>query len=226
MWKFWKKASFDAAEENKRVVQVFSQLIENELGFPKEAAIEVSTSWVKEALSSTPPNANPYKSTQGDEFLEHNEYVQARLDHGLTKQDIKNYWNRPLLIMSTEGKLLEFIQYTNLSTSEEHGRDLVEAAAKYKRYAPNFGNPRKVDPNETDPPIYREFSCRIDNWLRQESMSVVDELVNQEGSFNAAIRHLIKSNKLPLANENGDDKYVTYYAKITKYLSSGGRLIW
>lgn len=175
------------------------------LKLPSDEAIQVATQIVDEVLTDFRNRGiDPYKVIQGDEQIKREQFVSPRIAAGLTLEDIRLYWNRPLILSFCEMKMREMFEFIVINIAEQRGEDLARAAIKYKKTFPRYGDPARWNPNDkynaelrdVDADIYPEFSIRIDAWHKKTSDSILNDLISKHGTFNAAIRQLIASHLL------------------------------
>jgi len=89
------------------VINLFALQFEA-LGLPEATAVVQSTVLVDEVLSEIRANGvDPFKTTQGDEYASREQFTVPRQNEGITLNDIRAHWNRPLLVVFTEAKMRE-----------------------------------------------------------------------------------------------------------------------
>ena len=70
-----------------------------EMGLEESEALKSANKIVTEVLAEFRPRGiDPFKSTQGNEYIAKETFTAPRLAAGLTMEDIRQHWNRPLLI--------------------------------------------------------------------------------------------------------------------------------
>lgn len=151
-----------------------------------------------------PRGIDPFKSTQGNEYVLREPFMALRTAAGLKPEDVKDYWNRPLLVILCENKMRELVNFIVVDTARQRGEDTGAAGNHYKRNFPRYGDPARWDPNEKfnaglreeDADLYPEFATRVDAWRRKTPDTEVSRLVEQHGTLNAAIRNAVSSGEL------------------------------
>lgn len=195
---------FGRPSKEKAVINSFALQL-TEIGLPESDAVRNATNLVDEVLGDFKSRGiDPYKSTQGTEYASKEAFVAPRIAAGLTIDDIKFHWNRPLIIIFCEMKLRELINFIVVDVANQQGKDLVAAGSQYKKTFVRYGDPSKWDPKdkfnveltEADSDIYPEFANRVDTWRRKTSDKDVDDLIGVYGTLNAAIRMLIEIKSL------------------------------
>ena len=195
---------FGRPSTEKAAINSFALQLE-QIGLPSSTSIEFATNLVDEVLGALRPRGvDPFKTTQGDEYALREDYTTPRLAAGLTIDEIKMHWNRPILIVLVEVKMREMFNFVMIDVARQQGKDLIEAGNNYKRTFPRYGNPANWDPTdkfnigleEKDADIYSEFATRVDAWNRRTQESEKLELIERYGTLNAAIRSLVQAEKL------------------------------
>ncbi len=195
---------FGRSANEKAVINLFALQLEA-IGIPSREAVANATKLVDEVLSEIRPRGiDPFKSTQGNEYVTREQFVAPRLAAGLTIENIRSHWNRPLLVILCEIKMREMINFIVVDMARQQGKDLVAAGNQYKKTFPRYGDPAQWDPNEkfnlglrgTDADIYPEFAGRVDTWQRKTPEADVSRLIEQYGTLNAVVRQLVSSGAL------------------------------
>jgi hypothetical protein len=191
---------FGRPSREKAVIKLFASQFEA-LGFSHGAeAIKSSTAMIDELIAELKPHyADLFKSTQGDEFAAKEQFIAPRLAAGLLIQDIKYFWNRPLLIIFAEMKMRERINFVILEVARLQGKDTSEAALNYKKTFPRYGDPASWNSNdkynvglcEQDADIFLEFASRVDAWRKKTTDATLNVLLARHGTLNAVIRSQI-----------------------------------
>ena len=167
------------------------------LGLPSAEAVRAATKLVDEVLGDFRPRGiDPFKSTQGTEYASVERFTAPRLSAGVTLDDIKAHWNRPLLLVVGEVKMRELVNFIVVDMARQQGKDTSAAALNYKKTFPRYGDPSRWDPTEKfnigltyeDRDIYPELATRVDGWRRKMSDGDVGALIAKHGTLNAAIR--------------------------------------
>lgn len=176
-----------------------------EIGLNNKSALEAAEKIVAEVLAEFRPRGiDPFKTTQGDEYILKQEFTAPRVAAGLTLEDIRKHWNRPLLIAMGEFKMREMLNFIFIDVARMQGRDLVEAGHEYKKIFPRYGDPRKFDPTEkfnhelrpVDADIYPEFAGRVEAWRQRTGEAAVAQAIEANGTLNAAVRALVSAGKI------------------------------
>jgi len=176
-----------------------------QIGLDDASALEAAGKIVAEVLAEFQPRGiDPFKSTQGDEYVDRQDFTAPRLAAGLTLDDIRRHWNRPLFIAMGEFKMREMLNFIFIDIARMQGRDLVEAGREYKKTFPRYGDPRKFDPNEkfnhglrsVDADVFPEFAGRIDAWRQRAGEEAVAKAIEANGTLNAAVRAMVSAGQL------------------------------
>ena len=176
-----------------------------QLGLGETEALAFASQLVAGVISELRPQGiDLFKLTQGNEYAAREAFTTPRLAAGLTHEDIRFHWNRPLLIVFCEAKMREMINFTLVDIARQQGRNLVEAGNEYKKKFPRYGDPQLWDPAEKfnqglrsqDADIYQEFAARVDSWQRRVGESAVAKAIAAHGTMNAAIRNLVAGRQL------------------------------
>ncbi len=190
---------FGRASKEKAVIHMFALQLES-LGISSSQAVRNATKLVDEVLADLRPRGiDPFKSTQGSEHVDNPAFVAPRLAAGLTLEDIKTHWNRPLLVIFCEVKMRELINFIAVDSSRQQGKDITAAGQQYKMTFVRYGNPAHWDPSEkfnaglteADADLFPEFAARVDRWRSKISDEEVNALIVKYGTLNAALRQKI-----------------------------------
>lgn len=142
---------------------------------------------------------------QGDKYAEEAAYMTPRSAVGLTKDDVRTFWNRPLIVVFCDLKLPERIVKLTINRAEAAGQDLEgikKVLDDHKRDTPRYGAPQPPLPNvqkfnrPEDTFIYPEFVPRVNAWWSKTSAPDRQKLIAHHGTMNAAIRHLVAQRML------------------------------
>ena len=195
---------FGRPAQETAVINLFALQLES-LGIPSTEAVRNATKLVDEVLSDLRPRGvDPFKTTQGNEHATREQFVAPRLAAGLTIEEIKAHWNRPLLVIFCEMKMREMFNFIVVDIARQQGKDLAAAGQHYKKTFPRYGDPSRWDPSdkfnvglrEVDADVFPEFATRIDGWKTRTPSADVDRLIEQHGTLNAVVRHLISAKAL------------------------------
>jgi hypothetical protein len=147
---------------------------------------------------------NAYAETNGDRIIQNKAVLDKRLAAGLTVEDVRNYWNTPVLLSLMHLKVLELTDFIVIEMAEKSGKDIVEVAKERRRKEPRYGDPEKWDATKPanqgfsaeDADIYSEFQLRVRKWQAATSAEAQASCVSKFSSFNAMIRDLVRGGKL------------------------------
>ena len=195
---------FRRAAKETAVINAITLQFE-QIGVTGREAIDAATKIVDDVLQAIRPHGiDPFKTTQGNDNVAREQYVAPRLATGLRLDDIRDFWNRPLLLILAETKMREMFNFLIVHVADQQGRDLVQAGNEYKKNFPRFGNPTQWNPNdkyneglrEIDADIFPEFAMRIEAWRSKTSDTEVEKLIASHGTLNAVVRHLVSTGAL------------------------------
>jgi hypothetical protein len=176
-----------------------------ELGLDEQTALSSAKKIVAEVVSDLQTyGVDPFKSTQGNDYVARSDFTAPRIAAGLRLEDIRQHWNRPLVIVMGEVKLREMMNFVFIDIARMQGRDLVEAGREYKSNFPRYGDPRKFNPSEKfnhglrpiDADIFPEFAGRVESWRARIGEAEVAKAVKVYGTLNAAVRNLASNGEL------------------------------
>ncbi len=195
---------FGRSAQEKAVINLFALQFAI-FGISESEAVGNATKLVDEVLSDIRPRGiDPFKVTQGNELSKTQQFVAPRLAVGLTIEDIKAHWNRPMLVIFCEMKMREMVNFIVVDVARKQGKDLVAAGLYYKKTFLRYGDPTRWDPSEkfneglreVDADVYPEFATRIDAWRNRTSDAEVELLIAKHGTLNAVVRHLVSTSAL------------------------------
>lgn len=193
---------FGRSALEKGAIQLFSKEFLT-MGFPEGQATAHATSLVDEVMKELKARKwNPLWSQRGDEVIGVEEFMAPRLRAGLTVEDVKTFWNRPLLVVYCDMKVTEKVIVRVAESAHAAGQDVKEAINQWARDTVRFGTPEPRDgtlekanrPHDTM--IYPEFSLRVHAWFRRTTAEQRDQQKAQHGTMNAAVRELIASGQI------------------------------
>ncbi len=173
-----------------------------QIGLDDASALAAAEKIVAEVLAEFQPRGiDPFKSTQGDEYVNRQDFTAPRIAAGLTLEDIRSHWNRPLLIAMGEFKMREMLNFIFIDVARMQGRDLVQAGHEYKKTFPRYGDPRKFDPTEKfnqglrplDADIFPEFAGRLEAWRQSAGEEAIAKAIETNGTLNAAVRAMVSA---------------------------------
>lgn len=147
---------------------------------------------------------NIYSESLGDQVIAKEPFLAKRLAAGLTKDDVRNHWNQPMLMQLLQAQVLEMTAFIALDVAREQGKDLQEVARNRRRTNPEWGDPdawnATLPVNECftkdDADIFMEFYIRVGRWQEKTPQEVQKEMLSKYTSFNAMIRDLVRQGKL------------------------------
>ena len=147
---------------------------------------------------------NIYSESLGDQVIANEPFLAKRLVAGLTKDDVRNHWNQPMLMQLLQVQVLEMTDFIALDVARAQGRDLQEVARDSRRTNPKWGDPDAWDANlpvnkcftKDDADIFMELFLRVGRWREKTSPTEQNEMLSKYTSFNAMIRHLVRQGKL------------------------------
>lgn len=195
---------FGRSANEKVVIKLFTSQLEA-IGISANEAIPAVTKIVDEVLGDIRARGiQPFKSTQGSEYIAQNAFMEPRIAAGLKNEDVRTHWNRPLLVVLCENKMRELINFIVVDIAHQQGKDVAQASDHYKKFFPRYGDPVIWDPSEkfnaglrqVDADLYPEFATRVDAWRRRTGEVVVARLIEQHGTLNAAVRAAVLSRAL------------------------------
>jgi len=195
---------FGRSAQEKAVVNLFTLQLAA-LGVPEAEATRNATKLVDEVLSDIRPRGiDPFDTSKGTELSRSEQFVAPRLAAGLTLEDIKAHWNRPLLVIFCEMKMREMVNFIVVDMARLQGKDLVAAGTHYKKTFLRYGDPARWNPSEkfneglreVDADIYPEFASRVDAWSSRTPSTQVEPLIEKHGTLNAVVRYLVSTKAL------------------------------
>ena len=190
---------FGRSANEKAVINSFALQLAA-MGLVNSEALDNATKIVDEVLSDLRSRGiDPFKTTLGTEYITKEAFVAPRIAAGLTVEDVRGHWNRPLLIVFCEVKIRELINFIVLDVARQQGKDIGQAGSHYKKTFPSYGNPARWDSSEkfnaglreVDADLYPEFAARVDVWQRRTGDVEVARLIEQHGTLNAVVRQSV-----------------------------------
>lgn len=147
---------------------------------------------------------NIYSETLGDQVIAKEPFLSKRLAAGLTKDDVRNHWNQPLLMQLLQVEVIQMIEFITIDVDREQGKDLQDVARNRRRTNPQWGDPdvwnSTLPVNECfskdDADIFFEFYFRVGCWQEKILQAEKNEMLSKYTSFNAMIRDLVRQGKL------------------------------
>ena len=127
---------------------------------------------------------NIYSESLGDQVIAKEPFLAKRLAAGLTKDDIRNHWNQPLLMQLLQVEVLQMTAFITIDVAREQGKDLQEAARNRRRTNPEWGDPdawnATLSVNECftnyDADIFMEFYIRVGRWQEKTPQAEQKEM--------------------------------------------------
>ncbi len=147
---------------------------------------------------------NIYSESLGDQVIAKEPFLAKRLAAGLTKDDVRNHWNQPMLMQLLQVEVIQMTAFIAIDVAREQGKDLQEVARNRRRTNPEWGEPdawnSTLPVNECftkdDADIFMEFYFRVGRWREKTPQSEQKEMLSKYTSFNAMIRDLVRQGKL------------------------------
>ncbi|MBI3373530.1 MAG: hypothetical protein HY017_17530 [Betaproteobacteria bacterium] len=149
---------------------------------------------------------NIYSESYGDRIVTNQVVLAKRLAAGLTTDDVRNYWNKPVLLTLLHTKVRDFSEFCFIDVARQSGKDIVAVARDQRKRYPKYGDPEAWNPTlpanqgftAEDADIYPEFILRVGQWQAQTAADEQAALLSQYTSFNAMIRALVNQGRLSL----------------------------
>ncbi len=146
------------------------------------------------------------RTNYGDELSADAKFLKSRLADGLSIEDIRSYWNQPLLmaLLIPEIHLLAKTLYKE-SLSKDQKIGTIDAERMFRKSNVFYGNPvQDVKQTlkirgyaENDAALFIEFYTRINQWqLTLDPLSKPKVFSHSEASLNAVIRNLIAAGQI------------------------------
>lgn len=147
---------------------------------------------------------NIYSESLGDQVITKEPFLAKRLAAGLTKDDIRNHWNQPLLMQLLQVEVLQMIAFIAIDVAREQGKNLQEVARNRRRTTSEWGDPDAWNATllvnecftKDDADIFMEFYIRVGRWQEKTPQAEQKEMLSKYTSFNAIIRDLVRQGKL------------------------------
>ena len=184
---------------DKSTIQLFSEEFRL-IGFPAEEAATRATALVDEVKKEL--KARKYDlgfSNQGDIYSSNEAFCSPRIAAGLSTEDIKVFWNRPLLVVFCDMKIQEKLMICEAEKAAAAGHDFKSAINVWARNSVRYGTPAprpgslETANRPQDTMIYPEFSMRVNEWFRKTSPEERSRLLTEYGTMNAVVRQMITS---------------------------------
>ena len=145
-----------------------------------------------------------YSESNGDRLVQNQALLAKRTAAGLTVDDVRNYWNMPVLLSLVRLKVLELTDFVVTEVAEKSGKDIVSFARERRKKEPMYGDPEKWNAaapanqgfSMEDADIYPEFLMRVGRWQEKNSAEAQAALLSGYSSFNAMVRALVRLGKL------------------------------
>lgn len=126
--------------------------------------------------------------------------LSERLAAGLTREDIRLYWNQPPLMQRLQARAQDFVIFLIIKNAEESGVDPIETIRNRRKIYLHLGDPKTWDSTKPvnkgfsseDADIYPEFTMRVGIWSNGKTPAQQAELLSKHTSFNAMIRSLVR----------------------------------
>lgn len=142
--------------------------------------------------------------TFGDSLIQSEDYVRTRESEGLSKEEIREYWNVGIFVRCLDSSIKEFFQFLVVNTANLEGKDPAKASREYHKEAPRYGNPKDYNKelpvyeglSELDAPIPVELTDRIHKWEVSIDQATKEQLLNDYSSYSAMVRFLVSKGQL------------------------------
>ncbi|MEO6278349.1 hypothetical protein [Roseateles sp.] len=166
----------------------------------KLTALEIFKSTKKELAALK--DVDMYSKCVGDRIVSiPSDMLLKRLAAGLTREDIRNYWNQPPLMQRIQSKSQDFSIFIAIKNAEIARLDVIEVIRNRRKTRLWLGDPDTWDPSmpvnkgfsDEDADIYPEFTMRVGIWASNVAPSEQTILPSKYSSFNAMVRHLIRN---------------------------------
>lgn len=138
----------------------------------------------------------------GERWVQDAEFMAPRLAAGLNYEDVSVFWNRPLLIVYGDMKVIERVIVVLAENAQEVGRNYKEVINEWARNSVRFGTPEPRDGaletanRPQDTMIYPEFLMRVVAWRERTGEAERQRLLERYGTMNAVVRAQIASKLL------------------------------
>lgn len=147
---------------------------------------------------------NIYSESYGDRMVANQPALAKRMATGLTIDDVRNYWNQPVLLGLLQAKVLEVGDFLVIDVARRSGKDIVAVARDRRKREPRYGNPEAWNPSlpanqgftTDDADIYPEFVVRVGQWQAKVSAEEQATVLAKYTSSNAMVRALIRQGQL------------------------------
>ncbi len=84
---------------------------------------------------------NIYSESYGDRLVANESLLATRLSAGLTVDDVRNYWNMPVLLGQIQTKVLDLINFIIIDAARQSGKDIVSVGRDRRKREPRYGDP-------------------------------------------------------------------------------------
>ncbi len=141
-----------------------------------------------------------YHERFGDRAVANDDFMMPRIAEGLSPEDVRQYWNRPQLLIFSELKVREFVVFVTFATARGLGTDLVALTRENRKTIPQYGNPASWDEKHPgnegytreDAEIFNEFAMRVGLWQASTALPEQKRLLAPYTSFNALVRDFVR----------------------------------
>jgi hypothetical protein len=188
----------------KNTIQLFSEEFKL-IGFPAKEATTRAIALVDEVKNELKTRKYDISFThQGDNYSNNEAFASPRIAAGLTTEDIKKFWNRPLLVVFCDLELQKKLMIHEAEKAAADGRDYKSAINAWARNSVRYGTPThdhssgalETANRPQDTMIYPEFSMRVNEWFRKTSPEERSCLQSEYGTMNAVIRAMISNKEI------------------------------
>ncbi len=132
--------------------------------------------------------------TIGNNAIKNEQFLNKRMNAGLTRDDILKFLNRDYVWIVAENMLTDAHRFSIYMTLTEDGKSSDEAVKFLRKTFIYFDDPEKSHQNYQgeDADIYPEFALRYENWRSQISPIEEQNLAKSYSTYNAMVRDLIR----------------------------------
>ena len=190
---------FGRPANEKAVIALFTTPL-LQIGLLSGEATTTATQFVDETLRELKTNGeHPFQLARGDLYATRPEFMEPRFAEGLRVADVLSHWNRPVLIVFTEARMIGFLSAVSVDLKIAGGVTREQAWAEQRKFAVRYGNPNTWDREapenagleDGDAPLYIEFSNRVAAWQRKSSSAEIRLLSFTHRTFNGAFREAV-----------------------------------
>lgn len=187
--------------EEKKLLMQIQKFFEQFTGYKEEDAEKVEkearellNQCIKKAIEEGLSNV----TNLGDKLIKDENFFKKRLEAGLSKKDILNYWNRNYLEILIATELSNTVKFAIYMRFHEEGKSPLECAKQLRKMFVYFGDPQQSHQNfqGEDADIYPEFTKRYDKWRKKYQEQEIEKIVTNYTTYNAMLRERIRKGEL------------------------------